>query len=409
MKRSLAGMHGDSGVRLAAGKGQELSASPSGMPMTGRKAVIFAAHPWSGVPYGLHHIARALARLGWRVLYVEPSFSPLHLLGGRRRGRVFNRRPRPTDEPGVALISPFTLAPHVNVPILRSPAALFFGRHLSWPRIGARYLARTSYAKPDLVLCGSPIAGQDALSLAARMSVYRLADDSKLFDVLAPAARQAEAHAISLFEAVIATSPVLEARARELNNRRVLLVSNGVDKGFFERPVPAPPVMFNIPKPRILYAGAVESWFDWTLVAHAARERPFFNFAIVGRVQSSPPVDLPSNVHLIGPRPYSEMPAFMQASSVGVIPFTSKRHGEAVAAINPLKLYEYLAAGIPVVSSVQPPNVHCDGVFLFKSEAEFLEGLDEAVNVGANGAKIKVPDHLDWTEIVSKMLNELLM
>ncbi len=379
----------------------------SDIPMKNLSAVILAAHPWSGIPYGLHHIARALARLGWKVLYIEPHFSPLHLVGGRRRGRVFGREPRLTDEPDVFVVSPFALAPHANLPLLRSSATLRLAKHLSWPRLDMSYLAHTSFVRPDLVLCGSPAATDIALSLNARTSLYRLADDSRLFDVLTPAVRLAESDAISRFDGIIVTSSRLEERAHELNARRVFLVSNGVDRAFFERASLMPAILADLPEPRILYAGAVESWFDWQLVTHAARARTNYSFAIVGRVRSPAPSALPPNVHLIGPRPYSEMPAFMQAASVGIIPFASTQHGEAVAAINPLKLYEYLAAGRPVVSSVRPPNLNSEGLFIYADQAEFLMYLDEAVTVQSRKVKIRAPEHVDWAHIVSTMLNDL--
>src|ERR671910_554693 len=112
----------------------------------GRTAVIFAAHPWEGIPYGLHHISRALGRLGWQILYVEPYFSLLHLVGGRRRGRIFGRNARPTQDKGVAVLSPFTPLPHVNLPILRSPWTLRMADRLSWPRLGAAGYSGTNFA-----------------------------------------------------------------------------------------------------------------------------------------------------------------------------------------------------------------------------------------------------------------------
>lgn len=376
--------------------------------MTGsRSAVVFAAHPWSGVPYGLHHMARALARLGWQVLYVEPHFSPLHLAGGRRRGRVFGRAPRPTDTPGLSVVSPFTLVPHANLPVLRSPLTIPLSRFLSWPRLDAGSFAGTPFANPDLVLCGSPATAEIALSLKAGASIYRLADDSSLFDVLTPAVRQAERDAIPRFDGIIATSDGLVTRAKELQARRIVLVSNGVDRSYFAQGSTAPAVMATLPEPRILYAGAVESWFDWQLVERAARERPGYSFAIVGRIGFPPPVPLPANVHLLGQQPYAQMPAFMQAASVGIIPFASRQNDAAIRAINPLKLYEYLAAGRPVVSSIRPPNLTCDGLFVYADEAEFLSLLDEAVALHRQGTRIEAPSHVDWTTIVTRMLGDL--
>lgn len=373
------------------------------------RAVIFAAHPWNGIPYGLHHIGRALARLGWELLYVEPHFSPLHLAGGRRRGRVLGRKPRPTDTPGLSVLSPFTLVPHANVPLLRSPATIGLSRFLSWPRLDQTGLAGTPFAKPDLVLCGSPAMAAMALGLGARMSLYRLADDSSLFDVLTPALRQAEMEAITRFDGVIVTSDALMGRAKTLGARRAVMVSNGVDRAFFERPAPPPAAMTALPQPRILYAGAVEKWFDWPLVLQAATARPAYSFALVGRIGSPPPSPLPPNVHLLGPRPYAEMPAFMQAADVGVIPFALAGDEAAIRAINPLKLYEYLAAGRPAVSAIAPPDLMGEGLFVYDGLSDFLRCLDEAVALRLNKAAVAAPTHVDWRVIVQKMLDELAL
>lgn len=373
--------------------------------MSRPSAIVLAAHPWNGIPYGLHHLARALARLGWQVLYIEPYFSPLHLAGRRRRGRMFSRHLRNTQEPGVSVLSPFTLAPHGSQPLLRSRITLKLANMLSWPRLNSTFFAGTAFEQPDLVLCGSPVMTDIALSLGARCSVYRLADDSSLFDVLSSAARQAETDAIPRFDAVIVTSEALLGRAQQLNARRAILVSNGVDRSFFERHAPIPDIMAAIPLPRILYAGAIESWFNWPLVIDAARRRPHYHFIILGRLAVPPPGPLPANVHLVAQQPYAEMPAFMQAASVGIIPFASQQRNEAVLAINPLKLYEYLAAGRPVVSSIRPPDLQCKGLFVYTSPEEFLASLDTAT--GFSSGKIEAPAQVDWMTITRRMLENL--
>lgn len=375
------------------------------LPMTRPSAIVLAAHPWNGIPYGLHHIARTLARLGWEVLYIEPYFSPFHLAGRRRRGRVLGKKLRKTEEVGVSVLSPFTLLPHANLPILRSPATLRLASSFSWPRLSPEFLSGTPFTQPDLVLCGSPALAEISLSLGAKTTVYRLADDSSLFDVLTPAARQAEASAISRFDAVIVTSDNLLAYARQLQARCTILVSNGVDRSFFEHPAPIPTAMTSIPSPRILYAGAIESWFDWPLIIDAASKRPNYHFVILGRLAVPPPTALPPNVHLIAQQAYAQMPAFMQASHVGIIPFASRDQNAAIRAINPLKLYEYLAAGRPVVSSIRPPSLQCKGLLVYTNQEEFLRSLDTAVHL--LDIKIEAPEHVDWSAITKGMLESL--
>ncbi|MXQ12891.1 glycosyltransferase [Microvirga makkahensis] len=320
---------------------------------------------------------------------------------------MFGARHRATDEAGVFVLSPFTLAPHVNLPLVRSSATLHLARHLSWPYFGNKPLAGTPFSDPDLVLCGAPTLTEVALSLNGRLSLYRLADDSSLFDAVTPAARQAEAEAISRFDGIIVTSSILEERVRKLKARQVLLVSNGVDRAFFERPAPVPAIMTHLQEPRILYAGAIESWFDWNFILHAAEARPNYSFVIVGRLNAPPPAPLPPNVEIVGQRVYADMPAFMQAATVGIIPFALSDRDEAVRAINPLKLYEYLAAGLPVVSSVRAPNLDCRGLFIYSRKEDILTCLDEAIALRRSSTKVSLPKDVDWAEILKDMLKKI--
>ncbi|MEJ1121097.1 glycosyltransferase [Phyllobacterium sp. CCNWLW109] len=367
-------------------------------------AVIFGAHPWNDTPYGLHHIARALVKLGWNVVYVEPAFSPLHIISGRRRGRTFSKRLRSSGEPGISLISPFSLVPHANMPLLRSSMALKFSK-LLWPAL-SKTLKETVFQSPDLVLCGSPSMIRAAINVQAKTSAYRLADDSRLFDVLTPAIRKEEQSCLSEFDAVLITSPKLKVTARNAGARKVVFVSNGVDVNYFQTKTAIPSDM-PLQGPRILYAGAIETWFDWNVIINSASSRPQYQYVIVGKVAIKPEVDLPKNVFLLGQKPYSTMPGYMRAATVGIIPFASSESMDAVNAINPIKLYEYLAAGLPVVTSIPVPHVEDAAVIVYSSASTFSEKLDEAIELRHSGYHIAPPKECEWTSIVARMLQSL--
>src|SRR5262249_28724143 len=133
----------------------------------------------------------------------------------------------------------------------------------------------------------------------------------------------------------------------ELNAKRAVHIGNGADVAPFGVPHPQPAEYDAIPGPRVLYVGTMAEWFDYDLVAEAARRRPTQSFVLIG------PADfarrrLPQlpNLHILGPRPWSALPGYLQHAQVGIVPFDVNNHRDLVRGVNPIKLYEYAAAGL---------------------------------------------------------------
>ena len=125
---------------------------------------------------------------------------------------------------------------------------------------------------------------------------------------------------------------------------------NGVDAENFARPRPEPEDIAGLARPRVVYVGALEYWFDVELLERCALARPDVPFVVIGPRPDGLPASLATlrNVHLIGPRPYAEIPAYLQHCDVGIVPF---RRDALVDSIHPIKVYEYLAAGLRVVAT----------------------------------------------------------
>jgi glycosyltransferase involved in cell wall biosynthesis len=133
-----------------------------------------------------------------------------------------------------------------------------------------------------------------------------------------------------------------------LRHSNVVLLPNGVEFNRFSAPLPEPDDLSALPRPRIIYVGSLEYWFDAELVAGAARSLPEASFVIVGpEAEGTNQLSHLPNVHLLGSRPYERVAPYLQHSDVGIVPFV---RDEMVDSIHPIKVYEYLAAGLRVVA-----------------------------------------------------------
>ncbi|MFA0779671.1 MAG: hypothetical protein RJAPGHWK_001175, partial [Candidatus Fervidibacter sp.] len=132
-----------------------------------------------------------------------------------------------------------------------------------------------------------------------------------------------------------------------------------------------------IPTPRIGFVGVIAEWVDIKLLIKIASWRPRWSFVLVGPIKRSIALpDLPPNIYLLGPKPYDMVPAYLQGIDVAIIPF--ERTEFITRYVNPIKLYEYLAAGKPVVTT---PMGDYDGLETFVHIAETPEAFASAIEV----------------------------
>ena len=156
---------------------------------------------------------------------------------------------------------------------------------------------------------------------------------------------------------VITTSMVLQEKKKGWNPNTIL-VTHGVDFNHFNRAVTqnlaCPEELKNIPRPRLGFFGLIRDWVDVDLLRQIAKKRQEWHFVLIGDADSS--IDLnkykeTQNMHFLGRKLYQDLPAFCRHLDLGLIPF---KVNELTHAVNPIKLREYLSAGLPVVSTPMP-------------------------------------------------------
>lgn len=216
-----------------------------------------------------------------------------------------------------------------------------------------------------------------AASSAGWITLYDVLDDWEEFHRVGQAVwydPDFERHMINAVDAVFAINDFLAGRIRELGGGMVEVVGNGLKPGLEvvreARPLERGEVTVG-------YFGYLAgAWFDWELIAEAARLRPSWRFYLIGYGGSPEGVRLPSTVRLLGKQPQRDLAAYAANWDVAVIPFKPDR---LAAGADPIKTYEYLAMGLPVVATgVYPPAGGEAFVTRAEGAREFVRALADA-------------------------------
>ena len=180
---------------------------------------------------------------------------------------------------------------------------------------------------------------------------------------------------------MFATAKKLVDDSNKINSNTYYL-PNGVNfKHFHNFSNNEPDDISRIKKPRILYVGAIDEWFDLNLLLRCSNKLQEYSFLLIGPSH----IDLSilknePNIFILGSKDHNELPAYMKSSDVGIIPFRKSRLSDS---INPIKLFEYFASGLPVVSTaLQEVETLKSPAILAKNADEFISGLKEAVKKG---------------------------
>ncbi len=197
-----------------------------------------------------------------------------------------------------------------------------------------------------------------------QLTIYHVVDEYTAYqgvtEELARWLRKLEEQLLRRVDMVIVVSPAL-LEDKQPSNPHTYLVPNGVDLAAFECALSGvsagPEDLLTIPEPRLVYAGLIGSRLDLALLLTLSQSRPDWSFVMIGQVDERGCQnelgnlrDLP-NVHWLGVKPPSVVPGYLLACQVCLLPY---RHSIESDHIDPLKLYEGLASGKPIVSTPIP-------------------------------------------------------
>jgi glycosyltransferase involved in cell wall biosynthesis len=342
--------------------------------------VLLYAPPWSGATrFSKHHLAAHFAARGQRVLYVEAPLTPLGIGRGRRFVPELLRSLLPPRrvQKSLWVARPFCPVPYHAVSRLTATrAANRLGQRLLAPLLRG-YLRRLGLSRA-IVIAGLPHAADVIERLPRRCLVYHCSDDFSQVRGFPGSLATLEAELCRRADLVVTTSQTL-CEERRAYNANTHWVPNGVDLEHFAQSVPPAAELRDLKRPIIGFVGGLSEWVDTRLLGSLARARPQWTFCLVGPAGGADVTPLRGleNVALLGPRPYGAVPRYLAGMDVALIPFIQQ--GVAWHA-DPIKAYEYLAAGLPVVATELPALQRLSHVVrLARSTDEFSSQIEAAL------------------------------
>jgi len=374
----------------------------------------FGMTTWDGITGRAKQVATRLGSLG-RVCFVDPITPSLpgNLLRWAKGART---RPWQTCLEHVSE-GLWVLTPHPALPWGYDLEVVNRANQALASRLAKRASQQLGMADPILWI-EHPLESAQISNLEHRMVCYHCRDNYPAFWQQVPHRRRLverlEQSFLPRADVVIAASTALAERC-SAGNSRVYAVPNAADYAHLSTGDPGRvPELEGFRRPLIGYLGTISHWFDLDTIYWVAQRRPAWTFAIIGPVEN---VDLApyqglANLNFIDIVPYERVPDLVAAFDVCLLP---RRATELTAHMDPIKVYEYLSLGKPVVASPMPQlERYADLVYQASDGTEFEASIERALGEGADPAaktkrraRMAVAQANTWDERVQEILDAL--
>ncbi len=340
----------------------------------------------------------------WRVFFAQPP-------GGAPGEDPWT----PRRDGNVTVFTVPFLKPSTRQPLYNLATATPLGRALIERAAEAhlhRMLARLGVEPEPVVLVSNIYAAGALAGLRRRLAVYDFNDSPFQFAGSPGWARGYWERALGEVDAVFAVSEHYRRRLAAETRLPVVPLGNGVEFDHFAAPRPAPDDLRDLPRPRIGYFGLLSHFLDFDVLEALRRARGTGTLVLVG--PGSPATDARlrelaarGGVAVLGPRPYREAPACLQAFDVGVIPFRAQ--DPFVQGINPNKVYQYLASGLPVVTTPLLDLPSTPPALQFATDPEgFVAAVRRALDPPRDPAACRaLARPFDWDALAGRMVAEI--
>jgi glycosyltransferase involved in cell wall biosynthesis len=342
--------------------------------------IVCFSNDWDGDPLSKTHLMRLAARNN-RVLWVNS---------------IGNRAPKATSRDlqriGRKLMQAFGGLREVekNIHVLAPLAVPIYDQRWAREVNGHALAAQVRWAmnrlgmKNPITISFLPGAAPAFDRIDAKVRIYYCVDEFSAFEGAGNAIAELERELISKSDLVICSAEKLVQSKRRMHPN-VKLVRHGVDLDHFSRTLDpslkVSELVRDLPKPVFAFMGLVEDWVDLELLGEIAARYKDGTLLIIGRENcDTTALRMHPNVVFLGRRPYSELPSILKGVDIGLVTF---RDNELTRAANPLKVREYIAAGLPVVSTPIPEVEKLGICEIARGGDAFIHAIERVLAAGA--------------------------
>lgn len=347
--------------------------------LRGRDIICFS-HDWTGDPLSKTHLMRVLSRDN-RILWINAIANRMPTTSSKDISRIFKKLKGFTEpirevEPHIFVLNPLAI-PAYGTSTVRKFNQKFLVSQVK------KAMRKLKFQNP-LNMVFNPAAGLLAGKLGEKELIYYCVDEYTAFTGASNGLKEIEENLFRKADLVIVSAEKLLENKKHFN-KNTFIIRHGVDFSHFrkalENETKIPDEIKDLPRPIIGFHGLLADWVDFELIKKTAEYFKNGSVILIGKIavdaeQKVKILDDIKNVHFLGRKPYAELPAFCKGFDVALNPFAIS---ELTLAANPLKVREYLAAGLPVVSTDIPEVRILEHCRIGENHADFLRQIEEAL------------------------------
>lgn len=339
-----------------------------------RRYIILSSCGWGSIYQRPHHIARSLTKFGHEVMYVTPTVK-VHISG---KDFTVDDLVRYTFDnkiivDGVNIFVPISVE-HNGKEIITN-----------YVEVVQKLIDSTKIESEPVIITYMPYQVNVIKSLKGRFThIYECVDDhTDLENAFWGTKKDSiwEQELMDLADGITTTSHALYLERVAIEKREnVFLSRNAVNEEDFlvDNIQYIPEDLRNIPKPRIVYVGAIYNWFDKELFYNIIEANPDKSFVVIGFGDEKILDKKFNNLYFLGAKKHSELRNYLRYMQIGIIPF--KDDENIVIGCDPIKQYEYLACGLPVITTYMPEAaIDKPYTFLANTAEEFNKAIRECL------------------------------
>lgn len=192
-------------------------------------------------------------------------------------------------------------------------------------------------------------------------------------------------------------------------NENIYYMPNGVRTQDYAMSYYVPKDLEKINKPIVFFMGTITGWVDLELIDYISKERPNYSFVYVGNIAEVKEKDIPrrDNIYYLGKKKYTELVNYLKQARVAIIPF---KENKLTASVTPLKFFEYISAGVPVVTTMFPDLIGIKNVCIANNYSEFLDAIDKYIEMDEDEYRnlqqelFKTSIQFEWSNMLDKLI-----